>query len=64
MHYKKGSKILFVMICNNNKVGLIETNIKTISKDEFKQHDDGFEHYIGDKDKMIDIIISLIKKNN
>lgn len=64
MHYKKGSKILFVMICNNNKVGLIETNIKTISKDEFKQHDDGFEHYIGDKDKMIDIIISVIKKNN
>ena len=64
LHYKKGSKILFVMNCNNNKVGLIETNIKKIFKDQFKQHDDGFEHYIGDKDKMMDIIISVIKKDN
>jgi len=64
LHYKKGSKILFVMNCNNNKVGLIETNIKKTFKDQFKQHDDGFEHYIGDKDKMMDIIISVIKKDN
>jgi hypothetical protein len=62
LHYKKGSKIFFVMNCCNDKVGLIEGNIKTIFKEEFKSHTDGFEHYIGDKDKMIDIIFSEIKK--
>ena len=64
LHYKKGSKICCVINCNNNKVGLIEGNIKTIFKQEFIQHDDGFEHYIGDKDKMINIIFSTINKFN
>ena len=50
------------MNCCNDKVGLIEGNIKTIFKEEFKSHTHGFEHYIGDKDKMIDIIFSEIKK--
>tara|TARA_B110000971_G_C19941762_1_gene469046 strand:+ start:128 stop:649 length:522 start_codon:yes stop_codon:yes gene_type:complete len=64
LNYKKGSKILCVMNCNNDKVKLIETNIKTIFKQEFKNHQDGFEHYDGNKDKMIDIILLTIKKYN
>jgi hypothetical protein len=48
------------MNCCNDKVGLIEGNIKTIFKEEFKSHTDGFEHYISDK--MIDIIFLEIKK--
>jgi len=61
-NYKKGSKILLVMECENEKVKSIEQNIKVIFNSKFKRHSDGYEHYIGDKDHMINIITSLILK--
>jgi hypothetical protein len=59
-NYKKGSKILLVMECENEKVKSIEKNIKVIFDSKFKKHSDGYEHYIGDKDEMKKIISTLI----
>jgi hypothetical protein len=59
-NYKKGSKILLVMECENEKVKSIEKNIKVIFDSKFKKHSDGYEHYIGDKDEMKKIISRLI----
>lgn len=59
-NYKKGSKILLVMECENEKVKSIEKNIKIIFDSKFKRHSDGYEHYIGDKDEMKKIISTLI----
>ena len=59
-NYKKGSKILLVMECENEKVKSIEKNIKVIFDSKFKRHSDGYEHYIGDKDEMKKIISTLI----
>ena len=59
-NYKKGSKILLVMECENDKVKSIEKNIKVIFDSKFKRHSDGYEHYIGDKDEMKKIISTLI----
>lgn len=59
-NYKKGSKILLIMECENEKVKSIEKNIKVIFDSKFKRHSDGYEHYIGDKDEMKKIISTLI----
>jgi len=59
-NYKKGSKILLIMECENEKVKSIEKNIKIIFDSKFKRHSDGYEHYIGDKDEMKKIISTLI----
>ena len=59
-NYKKGSKILLLMECENEKVKSIEKNIKVIFDSKFKRHSDGYEHYIGDKDEMKKIISTLI----
>ena len=58
--YPKGSILLFQMICTNCKT--IEKTIIKIFKHEFKLRDDiGSEYFLGDYNKMIDIIYKTIR---
>ena len=60
--YKKNSKILLVLECDNDRVESIEQNIKVIFDCKFKRHNDGYKHYIGDKDEMMKIISIVVCK--
>lgn len=62
--YKKGSKILFIMNCDNDKVVSIETNIRKKFTEIFEKHEDGHEHFIGDSNEMIKTIFTIIQENN
>ena len=58
--YKKGSRILMLIECNNENVNNIESEIREEFKKEFIKHIDGHEHFEGDPIKMKQIIYSKI----
>ena len=63
--YPKCSKIILLIECNDSLS--IENKIKKEfrkNKDKFKKHDDGYEHIIGDKNDIIDLIIRIVRENN
>jgi len=62
-HYKKGSQILISIRCNKNLTET-ENKIREEFKKEFIPHSDGHEHFEGNPDKMIDMICSIVNKNN
>lgn len=61
--YKKGSELILLVQCRNDKVVAIETEIKHMFKIVFKSNSDGTEYFDGEPDKMSDIIYEIAKRN-
>jgi len=57
--YKRGSNILLILECPNDKVLEIESKIRIEFKKKFEPHIDGHEHFKGNWKQMSKIIIEI-----
>jgi hypothetical protein len=57
--YKKGSKILLLISCDEDQAKIRENKIKSEFIKKFERHTDGNEHFIGDYKEMIRIISNI-----
>jgi hypothetical protein len=59
--YKKGSKIILIISCEPEHAKTREQKIKKVFQEKFIQHSDGLEHFIGDCNEMMKIMIDICK---
>lgn len=60
--YKRQSQIICICICESPIVYDIESELKKIFKYTFVKHPDGHEYFIGDPNKMIEIIYETMRE--
>lgn len=62
--YKNGSELLLIKQVPIDLVDIIEKTITKAFLTQFVKHDDGFEYFIGDPEKMMNSILDIINKFN
>ena len=62
--YPKNSKIILLIECNDSLLieNIIKTELKK-NKEKFKFHNDGYEHIVGDKYDIVDLIMRIVRDN-